>query len=157
MDKQLLLKYFNENMFDVEFMQYSNINLRNINFKDKFVLYTSSEDRDYYYKSFVEDICLAIELQGGILIPDYKYLYAHSNKVFMEMLRDISDLSVIKNIKTRSFGCLEELYNSNINLPDKNVVKLSGGAKSNYVYLARNKKQLSSIVKKISKTKKNVL
>ena len=51
MNKILLTKYFNQENFDVEIYQFSDIDFRKMNFKDKFVIYTSSEDIGYHYKS----------------------------------------------------------------------------------------------------------
>ena len=57
------------------------------NYQDYLVLYASSEDFNGGTKSFIEDILLWLELQGANLIPAYRFLRAHHNKVMMELLR----------------------------------------------------------------------
>lgn len=47
------------------------------------ILNTSSEDNGYHYKDYIEDIILGLYLQGAILLPEYKYLRANNNKVYM--------------------------------------------------------------------------
>ena len=91
MDKDLLKKYF----WNIWFWSYFLKNililiLEKMNFKDQYVLYTSSEDIGGLYKNYIEDIIYGLHLQGTKLIPDYKYLKAHNNKVFMEILRDLT-------------------------------------------------------------------
>ncbi len=153
MDKKVLMKYFNENGYDLKSLSFSDIDFRTMDFKKEYVLYTSSEDNNYHYKSYIEDICYALQLQGAILIPEYKYLRAHSNKVFMECLRDLSSLQPIKNIKSHHFGTMEELKKKKHMLGAKVVVKAAGGAMSKYVSLATNVDELLKQAAKVSRTR----
>ncbi len=153
MDKDLLKKYFEESNFEVNFLEFSEIDFRKMNFKDKYVLYTSSEDIGYHYKDYIEDIILGLHLQGAILIPEYKYLRANSNKVFMEILRDQMNLDSIKNIKSHHFGTIEELNNRIDEFTFPVVIKSAAGAMSSGVRLAHNKKELIKIAKRLSRTK----
>ena len=89
MDKSLLKKYFEKSGYTVKLYKFSDINFSTMNFKDQIVLYTSSEDIGFHYKSYIEDLILGLHLRGAIPIPDYKYLRANNNKVFMEILRKI--------------------------------------------------------------------
>lgn len=153
MDKVLLKKYFKENDFEVNFLEFSDIDFRKMNFKDKYVLYTSSEDIGYHYKDYIEDIILGLHLQGAILIPEYKYLRANNNKVFMEILRDQTNLDSIKNIKAHHFGTIEELIKKIDTFKFPVVIKSAEGAMSSGVDLARNKDELIAKAKKMSRTK----
>ena len=116
MDRELLRKYFEDKGYTAKFLSFCDVDPANTSFKGQYVLYTSSEDKDYHYKSYIEDICYALQLQGAIVIPEYKYLRANNNKVFMELLRDLCDLQVIKNLKARHFGTLEELKDTITNI-----------------------------------------
>jgi len=109
LDKELLRREFQHRGIDIEFLQFCDVDLRGMSFRNEYIMYSSSEDVEYYYKSYIEDVCYALYLQGAFLIPDYKFLKAHSNKVFMEMLRDILDVDGVKNIRSRGYGTLEEL------------------------------------------------
>ena len=84
-DKNLLQKYFSEYGFKTVFLGFSEVDFRKMDFKNKYVLYTSSEDVGCHYKSYIEDIVYGLHLQGAQLIPGYKWLQAHNNKVFMEI------------------------------------------------------------------------
>jgi hypothetical protein len=138
MDIGMLQKYFAEEGYEVQTLGACDVDLRTTSFAGRYVLCGSAQDADCLYKSYLEDVCLALELQGAILIPSFKYLRAHHNKVFMELLRDLSDLAMIKNIRSRHFGTVEELIARSHLLSGKHVVKAAGGAGSKYVRLGND-------------------
>lgn len=111
-DISKLETYFRKAGYKTIVKRFSEIDLRKENYKDKWVLYQSSEDPSLHYKDYIEDILLALELQGAKLIPRFTYFRAHHNKVFMELLRDTSDIQEIKNITSKTFGTFEEYSNS---------------------------------------------
>ena len=152
MDKELLKKRFFENGIEVIFIKASEVFLKNKSVRDKIFLYTSSEDRGGYYKSFLEDIVLAISSMGGIVIPDYKYLQGHNNKVFMELLRKEWGPAANDNLQSYIFGSFEDYSSANINFTFPVVIKRSEGALSRGVFLAHNKTELNEIVRKISRS-----
>jgi glutathione synthase/RimK-type ligase-like ATP-grasp enzyme len=153
MDKKLLKEYFFNNGFESIFINFSNVDFRKMNFKNQYVLYTSSEDVGYHYKDYIEDIVLGLHLQGAILIPEYKYLRANNNKVFMEILRDQMNFESVKNIKSYHFGTIEEFKNRIDLLDSKMVIKPAAGAMGSGIMLSENKKDLINKCKKISRTK----
>ncbi len=121
-------------------------------FKDQFVLYQSSEDREGYYKSYIEDIILALHLAGAILIPPYHMLRAHHNKCFMELYRDVVENSdIINNLDTHCFGTFED-YQKNIDhfKGSKWVLKPASGALSKGVQLLSNQTDFKTVPKRIS-------
>ncbi len=130
------------------------IDFRNNDLVDIPVIYPSLEDNKMYYKSYIEDVILSLEMKGVTVIPDYKYLRAHDNKVFMEILRDLSTLDELKTIKSYHFGTFEEFIGRqdefNVN---RYVIKLSRGAMSSGVELSENKEDLLSKIEKISSSK----
>jgi len=150
-DKSLLKKYFNEQGYEPVLRNFAEIDFSKENFNNELVLYTSSEDDGYHYKAFIEDVVLGLELQGAMVIPQYKYLRANNNKVFMEILRSL----IISNteLKARYFGSIEELIAviGEFNYPV--VVKTAEGASGTGVFLAHSKKELLNIAKKISRTR----
>jgi glutathione synthase/RimK-type ligase-like ATP-grasp enzyme len=155
MDKSLVERYFSESGYRVSFIKFSEV----MNFPRDFwagkpIIYNSSEDTDYHYKSFIEDIIYYLELCNGVVIPSYRFLKANNNKVFMELLRLYLNDSITANIKSRVFGTLEEALNevNSFNYPA--VFKQSAGAMSEGVGIALNKKDLIRNLKKISKTSK---
>jgi glutathione synthase/RimK-type ligase-like ATP-grasp enzyme len=153
MDKVLVINYFGQLGWKIEFLEFSEIDFREGNYKDEIFLYTSSEDTGYYYKAYIEDVILGLSLMGARVLPDFKFLRSNSNKVFMEILRDILPGEEIKNISSWHFGAMEELKRK-ANLPNQPyVLKPSIGAMSEGVGLAKNRDELIKKVKKISRTR----
>jgi len=150
-DKSLLKKYFNEQGYEPVLRNFAEIDFSKENFNNELVLYTSSEDDGYYYKSFIEDVVLGLELQGAIVIPQFKFLRANNNKVFMEILRD----QIIGNtgLKARYFGSIEELLTVTGEFKYPVVIKTAEGASGTGVFLAHSKNELLNIAKKISRTR----
>jgi len=153
-DKELLEIYFRKYDIEVEFIQFIDIDLTHQNWKKKIVIYTSSEEVGDNYKQFIEDIVYGLEIIGAIVIPSYKFLRAHNNKVFMEILREIYFDKSNMNFFSRSFGTYEELINSlkknEITYPC--VIKKASGAMSRGVRLAINKPELMKLAKLFSRT-----
>ncbi|SDB81237.1 hypothetical protein SAMN05216323_100146 [Williamwhitmania taraxaci] len=130
-DKDLLQHYFMEQGYAVCFTTFSEIDFRDEKLKGKVFLYSSSEDQDGFYKTYIEDMVLGLKLAGAIVVPDYIYLKAHNNKLFMEILRDTMGHESVKNIKSRYFGTLEDLQRSEDALNNLNcVIKPAMGAMS---------------------------
>ncbi|OFX37849.1 MAG: hypothetical protein A2X08_06040 [Bacteroidetes bacterium GWA2_32_17] len=151
-DKNLTENYFKKNGYNPIFISPAEINFRNRDFKNELFLYTSTEDTGLLYKSYIEDIVLALSLAGAIVIPSYQFLHAHHNKVMMEFLRDQSKCDDIKNIVSKAFGTFEEFEKYNSFEENQWVIKKSHGASSLGVYLSRNNNELPKIIKKISYT-----
>jgi len=149
MDKQLLINKFNEAGFQVEVLSFSEINFRN-DYSDYYVLYTSTEDLNNHYKSYIEDVIYGLELAGSTLIPSYKYLRATNNKVVMEILRDMSASEEIKNISSFHFGCFEDYKKKKLRAKDW-VYKAFDGAQSRGVGKGKGK-NLDKQIYKISKS-----
>ena len=151
MDKKLMSKYFLKESVSVEFIPVVDaFNLRNI--ENTFILYTSSEDNNYYYKNFIEDIIYYLKCRKAILIPDYKFLHAHNNKVFMELLKKIYEKDFQFGLSSWIFGSLEELNKKYNEFKYPVIMKDAEGALSRGVHLVASKEQLIKFFKRISKT-----
>ena len=149
MDLKLLSSLFEKYNYHVVFVNFAGIDFFN-NWKGKIVLYTSSEDKGYYYKDFIEDVIFGLEKAGAIVLPSYQYLRANNNKVFMEIYRKLifSD----NNLKSSCFGTLEELLLQIDSIQYPIVIKEAKGAMSNGVSLAKGKSELINKAKKMSST-----
>jgi hypothetical protein len=155
MDHEILKKCFLESGYEVVFMSFSDvINYSNSFWAGKPVIYTSSEDTGFEYKSFIEDIIYYLELCRALVIPAFKYLRANNNKVFMELLRHQINNDALSNIKTQVYGCLEEISKFSDTLFYPLVFKSAKGAMSKGVGLAFNKNDLVKKLKKISRSRK---
>lgn len=153
--KDLLIQYFERAGIAAEAVPFADLDLSPSSVKGKAFLYTSSEDIGYHYKTYIEDIVLGIETAGGMPIPQFKYLRANNNKVFMEILRHQIDLPAIRNLHSTSYGTLEELMKDQrlkIETFPK-VLKLSEGASGRNVYLAESYRALVRLVKQKCRTR----
>lgn len=103
-------------------------------------VYPSSEDPGLHYKSYIEDLVYALELAGAHVVPAYRYLRAHHNKVFMECLRDILGSKLLGNLHSAKYGTLEDCVRSKHSFPL--VIKSAAGAGSSGVRLARSAQEL---------------
>ncbi len=152
MDKDLLTKYFSDTGYEIIFVYLSEvINKPSSYWAGKKVIYTSTEDSGYHYKSFIEDIVHYLELCKAWVIPNFKYLRAHNNKVFMELLRYQFNDIYLSNLKSNVFGSLEEVNIDRIQFPI--VYKTSEGAMSDGVRLSNNRIELRKNIKKLSRTR----
>jgi hypothetical protein len=154
LDKQYLIKLFNERNITVHVKKYSEICIEDKFWEDKWVLYNSSEDFGLYYKSFIEDIILGLQLKGAKLLPRFDLLRAHENKVFMEIIRQIVIPESHRTILSYSFGTLEEaidiIDSGRISFPF--ILKRADGAMSKGVFLIKEYKDLIKVIRRFGKT-----
>jgi hypothetical protein len=139
---------FKKHGYSAHVLPYAEIDLQRDNFKDRLVVYQSSEDPGSQYKAYLEDVLLGIQLQGGVLIPEFQYFRAHHNKVFMEILRDISGDPQMQHPRARSFGTLEDFRRWRGDYPK--VMKKAEGAGSTGVRLAKTPREAMRIARQFS-------
>lgn len=149
MNQRLLKKYFHTKNINIEYINFSEVCFSD-DWNNKIVLYTSSEDKGYYYKDYIEDVIYGLECCSAKVIPSFQFLRANNNKVFMEIYRNM--LFPDDQIQTFHFGTLEELKGFEKNLSYPLIIKEAKGAMSKGVFLARNSKELYRYVKKVSDT-----
>ena len=152
LDLSLLKKYFYESGYKVEIINYAQLQFKSYQIKKEkpFILYQSSEDKNSFYKSFIEDVIYDLEKSGVKTVPKYEYLKAHNNKVSMELLRLRSGIEEIQSIQSKAFGSLEEIVDQKEKFNYPLVIKKAAGAMSRGVALVRNSGELLRIAKKIS-------
>jgi glutathione synthase/RimK-type ligase-like ATP-grasp enzyme len=149
MDKDLLKGYFNQLGYEFEVLKFTDFNFQNKvdDFEKTIVLYTSSEDLNYIYKDFIEDIILGVEVKGITVVPSFKFLRANNNKVFMEILRDL--LLPNAPLKTLFLSAINDSIINSLNFPL--VMKEASGAMSRGVSLIKNKNQLLRQIRYINR------
>jgi hypothetical protein len=138
-DLERLKNYFTELGFELVTVPFSKVDFRTQNYKNKWVLYQSSEDPGLFYRSYIDDIITGLFLQGAKLIPSLAQFKAHHNKHFMEILRDLHESSLIKNICAKRYGTHED-YEKDIEEIQNEpfVLKSSNTSKSRGVFLLKN-------------------
>lgn len=152
MDVERLLYLFQQNGFKAKSICFSQINLNELLKEQPVILYTSSEDKNGFYKSFIEDIIYNLEESGIIVLPAFKYLRAHNNKVAMELLRERSDYELIKSIHSQIFGTIQELIQNADSVSFPAVLKPASGAMSKGVEKAENVDELIRKASRIART-----
>ncbi len=152
MDIEALRDYFNDEGWELNIKKYPEIDFRNENYQGKIILYQSSEDRDLFYKSYIEDVLLGLELQGAILVPKFHYFRAHHNKVFMEILRDLNNLEEIHNVRSKSYGTYEEFAQELSLFPSELVLKPSEGCGSSGVRLLKDESSKRRYARRVSRS-----
>ena len=133
-------RFLREMGYEVSVKEFAALDFSTENYRDWYVIYQSTEDTLLLYNSFIEDILFALQEQGAILLPELKYNRAHHNKVFMELLRTLSDNEAIKGIRSKVFGTYEEyagfIRSGNAVFPQ--IVKLAEGAQSKNVTMVKS-------------------
>jgi hypothetical protein len=152
MDREIIARQFRSNGYDPLFCRASEVMELFPDPIGKIFIYTSAEDRNGHYKSFLDDLILAIETMGGIVIPSFPFLRAHNNKVFIELLRKQWGPALGDDLKSMAYGTMEELLHDSPHITYPVVVKKATGFKSNSVYLAHSEAALKRIVQKISRS-----
>lgn len=152
MDLDSLVKSFLKHGMTAEVREFSDIDFRLAEFKGKYVVYQSSEDRGLLYKDFIEDILLGVVLSGGILIPDFYKFRAHHNKVFMEVLRDVSSERLVQGVSCTYYGSLEEFRRKQPDVQKGMVIKASAGTGSRGVSLVRTFTDAMSASRRVSRS-----
>ena len=146
MDLMLLKRAFGEEGYDVEFIPFSQVRPGDGTWKDKKVLYTSSEDPGLSYKQYIEDIVLALSYAGADVIPRFEFLRANNNKVFMELLRDLLPEDKRGNLVSTHYGTIEELAAHRDDILFPVIVKGYYGAMGRNVFLAHDYDELMKII-----------
>lgn len=152
-DLERLKNYFAELGFELIVRPFSKVDFRTQNYKDKWVLYQSSEDPGLFYRNYIDDIVLGLSLQEAKLIPNLAQFRAHHNKHFMEIMRDLHTSTLIKNIHTQRYGTYEDYIRDFEQIQNGHfVLKSSNTSKSRGVFLLKNIKQKLKLPKIISKS-----
>jgi len=150
MNKEELSRFFSQNNLQLEFLKFIDVRIEDGFWKNTPVLYTSQEDKGHKYKLYIEDVIYALELKGAHLIPEFRFLKAHDNKVFLGMLE--KQYPEFHYLKSSHFGCFEELAPKLNEIEYPVVIKSASGAMSRGVFLAKNQVELIKYARKISKS-----
>jgi len=146
MERNLLTGYFQARGYNVSYIDFNQVNNNLPDFANKNVIYNSSEDVGYFYKSYVEDVIYSLEIGNANVIPAFKFLKAHNNKVFMELLAQSMHCNT--NVKSIVLGSLSDYLKISDKISFPCVYKTSGGASGVGVFLATNHSELVKIIRK---------
>lgn len=152
-DKKQLEKYFAKYGYDVEIIRFKDVSFKD-DWKNKIVIYTSSEENNLHYKYFIEDVVLGLEKSGANVIPRFDFLRANNNKVYMEILRERLLGEELSGNSSFIYGTLEELLvdikEGKLKYPC--VIKAAAGAMSRGVFLAKSNDDLIKSARKLSRS-----
>lgn len=148
MDINRIKAYFTAREFIVDIYKLGELDLT-LDYKGVYVLYQTSEAPGTFYKRFIEDLVYFLEKQGAVMLPCYKWLKAHHDKIFMELMRsDFSDSS-LKTIKSWCYGSWVDAGNYNSGFPV--VIKQASSSGGAGVSLAKDKNEYDRKVRKAGK------
>lgn len=152
-NQQELKSKLREFNIEVEFIRLQDVSFKT-SWKNKIVVYTSSEEVGFYYKGYIEDVVLGLERAGAILLPRFDFLRANNNKVYMEILREQLLGEQLSGNSSKWYGTIDELMvdleQNKIEFPC--VIKKASGAMSRGVFLAKNEEEIIRIGCKISRS-----
>lgn len=152
LDLQLLNREFQSRGIELDVRHFSEVDFHSQSYAERWVLYQSTEDPSLFYKSYIEDVMLGLQMQGARLIPRFEYFRAHHNKVFMEILRDVVTAPDLRTFKACHYGSYEDLIRDQPKLTFPVVVKPSEGSLSRGVQLVQSMGELRSYARTISKS-----
>ncbi len=149
MDVGLIREWFARNNYSVSVFKFSEFDLSE-EYRDCYILYQTSEAPGGFYKRYIEDLIYTLEERGAVVLPSFKYLKAHHDKVFMELLRLGFSDEALKTIRSRAFGSWVDALSYRGNYPV--VIKQASGSAGEKVFLAHNEQQYRRLVRKAGKT-----
>lgn len=151
MDRELLSSLFRSRGLDPHFLKASQVQDMMPAVAGCLFLYTSSEDRGGAYKSYIEDVVLALSSMGAIVIPPYPFLRAHENKVLAELMRRSWGPALGDTLTSHAYGSYEEMTGDIHSFTFPVVVKRPAGSRSKAVWLASSPAALRRIARRISR------
>ncbi len=137
---------------ELEIAEFSEEVVRRGDLSGTSVFYQSAQDPDLLYKSYLEDVALALELKGARLRPAFCFFRAHHNKVMMELLRSVLPQESLGSLLSRVFGTYEEFERSVCELEYPVVLKASAGDSSKGVLLARDPSSARRAAKRLMRS-----
>jgi hypothetical protein len=138
--------------FEPSVRQFADIDFRAESFAGLHIVYQSAEDPDLLYKSYLTDVLLGLLIAGANLIPRFPLFYAHHNKVFMEILREVGGVEHIRTLRSRQFGTLEEFAARVALQPGELVLKPSAGSLSTGIVRAKGERQKIAAARRMSRS-----
>jgi glutathione synthase/RimK-type ligase-like ATP-grasp enzyme len=148
MDVLRISTWFRNRGYDVTVCKFRELDL-NINYRDHYILYQTSEAPGGFYKRYIEDLSYILEEQGAVVMPSHKYLKAHHDKVFMELIRMRFKEESLKTIKSKCYGSWVDALNYDGNYPA--VIKQASSSAGKGVFLATSRDEFKRMVKKAGK------
>jgi hypothetical protein len=152
MDREIIAAEFRKAGFEPLFCRASHVQDLLPGVSGTIFLFTSSEDRGGAYKSYLEDLVLALTEMGATVIPRFPFLRAHNNKVFMELLRKRWGPATGDSLTSRCYGSYGEMTEDIGTYTWPVVVKRPDGFRSRGVWLASSAAELKRIARRISST-----
>jgi glutathione synthase/RimK-type ligase-like ATP-grasp enzyme len=142
---------FEELGYGLEVRRFSEVDLRRRDHAGRYVLYQSAQDPGLNYKGYIEDVLLGLELQGARLVPSFHLFRAQHNKVFLEILRDLSDVEEVRSLSSRIYGSYQEFVEDLDSIRFPAVLKAATGVSGRGVSVVRNKTEAKLLARHVSR------
>lgn len=141
MDVAKLAGLFRAQGMTVETAEFAGVDLSR-DWRGWYVIYASREDNGFFYKGYIEDVLLALQEAGAVLIPDFTAFRAHSDKALQELLRRGFRDEMLRTPSAVAIGELSELDRVKGQVRYPAVVKIAGGSGSRGVAMVKNEQEL---------------
>lgn len=146
MDLKWIQRELEKAGFEVTISEFAALDLTR-NYQGYYVLYASSEEKGLFYKSYIGDVILRLQMDGAVLLPSYPHFQCHHNKSFAEMYRAGLQEKELRTPASHSIGHIEELALIKDRITYPVVVKTAAGSGSIGVKLARTEEEMTETVK----------
>jgi glutathione synthase/RimK-type ligase-like ATP-grasp enzyme len=142
---------FAERGYTLDVRGFAEVDFRSESFEGRHVIYQSAQDPGLDYKGYIEDVLLGMKLQGAHLIPEFHLFRAHHNKVFMEILRDLSASEEVRSLRSRCYGSYEDFVSDIDSITFPAVLKPASGDSARGVALLRNRVEAKLRVRQLTR------
>lgn len=149
---KILKKYFEEKGYLVEIKNLHELNT-DLDWGGWYVIYPSNEASGLFYKEFIEDVILKLQIKGAILLPDFNLFRAHHNKVFEELYRTLLQDDRLKTVKSYIIYSPNDIKYLRNKIVYPIVIKTSQGAGSSGVAIANSELDLIKKIYRMGKVK----
>jgi len=139
-DTSQFIDEFRKAGFGIKNYTFDEILNNDIKIENSVVIYTFSQK--FYNRSYINDVIYALS-QSNTVIPSYEMLKCHENKGFQEIVK--KELG-IDSLKSFYFSDPAFIDHDKVNYPV--VLKSVSGSNGKQVWLANNRNELESLIKK---------
>lgn len=153
MNRALLSRHMADRGYESYFVRPLREDLDKHDLTSGITVFGSHQDHDLFYKRYLEDLAVSLEVAGHPVCPSPLLIRAHENKVFFEMMRHFAGSKPLRQIRSWWYGCYEEFRDSAGELPYPVLLKRPGGSMSRGVSLAANRTEADRIARKIMSTR----
>jgi len=152
MDRELLASFFKSKGYEVVFLKPLMEELERQNLREGVIVFASHQDPGLFYKNYLEDLAVSLELAGYRVCPSSYLIRAHENKVFFGMISYFMGVPSLNSIKSSWYGAHEDFTAMAEGLKYPVIIKSAEGSMSRKVFLATGTKEAKLKTRNLMRT-----